>query len=164
MPRSAPRAHADTDAIADRLHSIAIHLLRRVRAEDVHMGLSAPRASALSVLVYRGPLRLSALAALEQVRGPTMTRTVNALVQAGLAKRSADRDDARASVIAVTPAGRKLLDDGRRRRVRVLATLLQALPPRERKTVRDAVTLLEARVEVPRTPRLGTPSRAHAGD
>ena len=47
-----------TDAVADRLHSAAIHLLRRVRVEDTASGLTAPRLSALSVIVFGGPLTL----------------------------------------------------------------------------------------------------------
>ena len=40
------------------------------------MGLTGPRASALSVLVFRGPLTMSQLAEAEQVRRPTITRLV----------------------------------------------------------------------------------------
>ena len=52
---------------ADRLHSAAIHLLRSLRVEDQVSGLSGPRLSALSVIVFGGPLPMSALAAAEQV-------------------------------------------------------------------------------------------------
>ena len=62
--------------IADKLHSAAIHLLRRLRAEDDAIGLSAPRLSALSVVVFAGPLTLSELAAAEQVRLPTISRLI----------------------------------------------------------------------------------------
>ena len=48
----------DAEVIADRLHSAAIHLLRRLRREDATSGLSAPRLSALSVIVFGGPLTL----------------------------------------------------------------------------------------------------------
>ena len=41
---------------ADRLHSAAIHLLRRVSREDAGSGVSPPRLSALSVLVFAGPV------------------------------------------------------------------------------------------------------------
>src|ERR671933_1067936 len=74
-------------ATADRLHSAAIHLLRRVRRQDDASGLTAPRLSALSVIVFGGPLTLGALAAAEQVRPPTMTRIVQALEEAGLVVR-----------------------------------------------------------------------------
>jgi hypothetical protein len=41
--------------LAQQLHSVAIHLLRRLRRSDDQMGLSGPRASALSVLVFGRP-------------------------------------------------------------------------------------------------------------
>jgi len=52
-------------ALADRLHSLAIHLLRRVKRGDDAAGLSAPRLSALSVVIYRGPISLTELAKAE---------------------------------------------------------------------------------------------------
>ena len=52
----------DAERTADRLHSAAIHLLRRLRREDAATGLSAPRLSALSVVVFGGPLTLGELA------------------------------------------------------------------------------------------------------
>ncbi len=147
---SRTRPHApEAAAVADRLHAIAIHLLRRVRAEDVGIGLTGPRASALSVLVYRGPISISALAALEQVRAPTMSRAVAALVKAGLARSARDRDDGRVHLLWATPKGQRLLEEGRRRRVRALAILLERLPARDRRTIHRAVRLLEAVVQVP---------------
>src|SRR5690242_18729709 len=81
--------------VADRLHSAAIHLLRRVRREDAGAGLSAPQLSALSVLVFRGSLTLGELAHAEQVRPPTITRIVADLEAAGLATRAARESDRR---------------------------------------------------------------------
>ena len=83
-----PSAVSDTvrserHVLADRLHSLAIHLLRRIRRGDDAAGLSAPRLSALSVIIYRGPISLTELAKAEGVTAPTMTRLVQALVRAG---------------------------------------------------------------------------------
>jgi len=44
----------DVAAVADRLHSAAIHLLRRVRKQDAASGEGPARLSALSVLVFGG--------------------------------------------------------------------------------------------------------------
>src|SRR5687768_18394616 len=60
--------------VADALHSAAIHLLRGVRKEDVQTGVGPARLSALSVLVFAGPMRLTDLARIEQVKPPTMTK------------------------------------------------------------------------------------------
>src|SRR3954471_8072495 len=111
-PRQAPPART----VADRLHSAAIHLLRRLRVEDRAMGLTAPRASALSVLVFRGPVTMSALADMEQVRRPTMTRLVDGLERRGLVRRVSHAEDGRVQLVDATAAGKRLLQKGRARR------------------------------------------------
>src|SRR5207248_10734714 len=65
--------------VADRLHSTAIHLLRRVRKQDVAIGQCPARLSALSVLVFGGPKTLGELAVAEQVKPPTMSCIVAGL-------------------------------------------------------------------------------------
>jgi len=129
-------------ATADRLHSAAIRLLRRLRTEDERTGLSAPRLSALSVVVFRGPLTLSALAAAEQVRPPTITRLVQQLERDGLLERLPDPGDRRVTRVAATPAGRRLLAQGRERRVQRLAADIARLSARDRQTLRRALDVL----------------------
>ena len=129
---------------ADRLHSAAIHLLRRLRREDARWGLSAPRLSALSVLVFGGrALTLGELAAAEQVKPPSMTRLVSALEAQGLVTRDGDPDDGRVIRIRATPNGRSLLARGRVARVAALTAELRALPPTERETLAAGVAVLE---------------------
>lgn len=143
----ARRASAKADPLeetADRLHAAAIHLLRRARHEDEAAGLGPARLSALSVVVFGGPIRVTALARAEQVRAPTMTPIVAALERDGLLTRAADASDARAVVLRATPKGRRLLAEGRRRRVRRLAADLRALDRDERRTVRAAADVLLA--------------------
>lgn len=77
----------ESQDLADQIHSVSIHLLRKLRREDRGSGLSAPRLSALSVIVFAGPVTLGALATAEQVRPPTMTRIVNALEAQDLVTR-----------------------------------------------------------------------------
>lgn len=144
MPTPPPCQPTAVDvATADRLHSAAIRLLRRLRAVDGTSGLSAPRLSALSVIVFRGPLRLSALAAAEQVRPPTITRLVQELERAGLVERLPDAADRRVTRIRATGKGKRLLDAGRRRRVQLLASELARLAPRERELLGRATDLLD---------------------
>lgn len=136
-------------ALAEQLHSVAIHLLRRLRRTDDQMGLSGPRASALSVLVFGGPTSLAQLAKAEQVKPPTMARLVDALEAAGLARREVDENDLRAVRICATPKGRKLLLEGRARRLHQLVQLLDDASPAERATLASAVTTLERLVKQP---------------
>jgi DNA-binding MarR family transcriptional regulator len=129
--------------VADRLHSAAIHVLRRLRLEDAASGLTAPRLSALSVVVFGGPLTLGALAAAEQVRPPTMTRIVAALERAGLVTRQPDPGDRRQIAISATPTGRRLLEEGRARRTASLTKRLAALPADELANLARAAALVE---------------------
>lgn len=131
------------EAVADALHSAAIRLLRGVRKEDVRSGLGPARLSALSVLVFAGPMRLSDLARIEQVRPPTMTKVVAGLEARGLVKRRADAEDARAVRLEATARGTKLLQEGRRRRVARLAKGLQGLSPDELSLVGRATVIIE---------------------
>ena len=142
MPRRATPDRS-LESLADRLHSAAIHLLRRVRRVDADTGLSPARLSALSVVVFAGPLRISDLARAEQVRTPTMTPIVAALEGAGLITREADEQDARAAILRATAAGRALMAAGRARRVAALAGELRRLPAADREVLRRAAGLME---------------------
>lgn len=128
---------------ADRLHSVAIHILRRLRRVDSASGLSAPRLSALSVVVFAGPLTLGDLADAEQVRRPTMTRLVQALLRAGYVRRLRDARDGRVVRIAATARGERVMRDGRERRVRMLEALLRELPAADRAALKRALRALE---------------------
>ena len=128
---------------ADRLHSVAIHMLRRLRRVDAASGLSAPRLSALSVVVFAGPLTIGALAEAEQVRRPTMTRLVHALQRAGYVRRRRDARDGRLVRIVATARGVRVMRAGRARRVRMLADLLTGIPGAERAALRRSVVALE---------------------
>jgi len=102
-------ATREIEQLASRLHSASIHLLRHVRKADTATGEGPARLSALSVLVFAGPMTLGRLAAAEQVKPPTMTRIAAGLEKSGLAQRVSDAADARRVTIAATAKGRQLL-------------------------------------------------------
>jgi DNA-binding MarR family transcriptional regulator len=133
----------NSQKIADQLHSAAIHLLRKLRKEDEGSGLNAPRLSALSVIVFGGPITLGDLAAAEQVRPPTMTRIVNALEEQGLVLKKQNTNDGRSTLLSATPAGKKLLMEGRARRVQALAKQIAALSHKQRAALQEAAEILK---------------------
>ena len=139
-------AQPQIEETATRLHAVAIKLLRMVRREDDATGMTAPRLSALSVLVYGRPLSLADLAAAEQVRPPTMSRIVDFLVAEGMVTREPAPGDRRSVRIAATDKGRKLMEAGRDRRVRVIVERLHALAPSERRALERGVEVLERAV------------------
>jgi DNA-binding MarR family transcriptional regulator len=115
------------EEVGRSLHSNAIHLLRDVRTEDSAMGIGPAQASALSVVVFGGPLSLNALAEAEQVKPPTMSRVVEALVKEGLVRREVNRDDRRSVIISSTDKGTRVIHEGRSRREKRLIKLLSQL-------------------------------------
>src|SRR5579859_7559694 len=129
--------------LADRLHSTAIHLLRRVRVEDAATGIAPARLSALSVLVFGGAMSLNELAKAEQVRPPTMSRIVDALESAGLIRRTVNQQDRRAVVLEATEKGTAILWQGRKRRVKFLAKHLSRLSEAERRQIEGAVQAIQ---------------------
>jgi len=146
VARQAPARTART--IADRLHSAAIHLLRRLRVEDKAIGLTGPRASALSVIVFRGPIAMGALADAEQVRAPTITRLVDGLERRGLVRRVTDSADGRVQLVDATAAGKRLLQKGRARRVERLTQGVVQLSRDDQQVLARAAHLMEESVLV----------------
>ena len=151
-------------ALADKLHSAAIHLLRQLRKEDDATGLSAPRLSALSVVVFGGPLTLGQLASAEQVKPPTMTRIVTGLEKDGLVKRLGDASDRRLTRIQATAKGRQVLMAGRARRVERLAAAVRRLDASRLAELARGAQLLEGIVASMRGRAESDPRRERVAD
>jgi DNA-binding MarR family transcriptional regulator len=126
--------------VAGRLHGAAIRLLRHVRKEDAASGIPGAQLSVLSVLVFAGPQTLGALAKAEQVKPPTMSQLVASLERSGLAQRRPL--DRRSILVSVTPKGRRLLEEGRRRRLARLGKALAGLAPAKLALLDEAAELM----------------------
>ena len=133
--------------IADRLHSAAIHLLRRVRKQDVATGEGPARLSALSVLVFGGGKTLKDLAAAEQVKPPTMSRIVAGLRRSRLVEITSDPEDRRRMRISATAKGKRRLEKGRELRINYLAAQLERLTADELTRLGEAVEILRRLLE-----------------
>ena len=139
MPKT---ANAREREVANRLHSAAIHLLRRARRTDPLTGVSPAQLSALSVLMS-GPKTLSDLAAAEQVRAPTMSRLVSGMERAGVARKVTDREDGRVVRVHATAKGLRALTRGRAMRIEAIEALLSELGRDDLETVERAVETIE---------------------
>ena len=131
------------EELAARVHSAALHLLRRLAQDDRATGVSAPRLSALSVLVFGGPRTIGELAGIEGVTPPTMTRLVAAMVADGLIDRREDPADRRVVRVQASATGRSLLLAGRDRRVATLAAMVKPLTAKERRRLDAAAATIE---------------------
>jgi DNA-binding MarR family transcriptional regulator len=141
-----PAGLADTrvNRVANRFHSAAIHLLRRARAVDRASGLTAERLSLLSVLAYAGPMTVSGLAEAEQVSRPAISRSLKSLQRLGLARTERGTADRRQVRVRATAKGRRLMEEGRKRRLSRIAADLADLDDGEIAALEEAVRVLEA--------------------
>jgi DNA-binding MarR family transcriptional regulator len=134
------------DAIAGRLRISATRLARRLR-QEAQTGLSPSQLSALTTVDRHGPLTLGALAEIERVAPPSVTRVVAKLEEDGLVTRRRDEDDRRVTRVVVTTKGRNLLTASRRRKTNWLTTRLGELDANDRARLADALDVLDELTE-----------------
>jgi DNA-binding MarR family transcriptional regulator len=143
MVASPPVADPDEAlGLADRLHSAAIHLLRRLRRTDPMTGVSAAQLSALSVLMS-GRRTIGELAAAEQVRPPTISRLIRQMEADGLVGRERDATDQRVVWIHSTDSGQRILARGRELRVSALAREIAALEAGDRRALAAGLAVID---------------------
>lgn len=115
---------------------------RRIRAERGEAGLTDPQFTVLAWLTKEGPLTPGQLAERERIQPPSMTRTVNGLVELDLVAKTEHPTDGRQVVVSLTSAGVAEVDETRRRRDAWLADRLRQMTKDERALLADAAELL----------------------
>ncbi|ALG86437.1 MarR family winged helix-turn-helix transcriptional regulator [Gordonia phthalatica] len=104
--------------------------------------LTAAQASALSVLVDHGPMRMGELAERESVRMPTATALVDGLLREGLVTREPDPTDRRAVVVATTDKAAALIRNIRTSRDDTVIRTLETLSDEHRAALMAALPAL----------------------
>jgi DNA-binding MarR family transcriptional regulator len=132
--------------LAVRLRLAIARTARRLR-QQAGEELSPSQAAALATIDRHGPLTPSELATRERIKRPTATRVIARLEESGLVDRTRDPEDGRSSLVAITPAGRELLDRVRTRKDAYLSRRLRELTPDERATLDRAAAILERLLE-----------------
>jgi DNA-binding MarR family transcriptional regulator len=143
MPSVEQIARTDT-GLASALRISVARLSRRLRNQrDPQNELSVGQLSVLGALFRNGACSVGELAAQERVQPPSMTRTVNCLVEGGYVVRQPHPTDGRQVVVALSETGSKTLAKDRQRRDAWLALRLRELTPEERAVLRQAAPILE---------------------
>ena len=132
--------------LAVRLRLAITRTSRRLR-QEAGPGLSPTLTAALATVDRHGPLTPSELAARERVQRPTATRLVSRLEELRLLQRAADPLDRRSSLLSVTPEGRELLGEMRKRKTAYLAHRIEGLEREDRATLDRAAAILERLLE-----------------
>ena len=125
-------------ALGEALFGLAVVAVRRRPRE-----ISLTSASTMSTLSRTGPLRLTALAAIEGVAQPSMTSLVTGLEKAGLVERRPDPGDGRVVLVALTDAGREHLRVRRRTGAEWFAGLVDQLSTADAAALAAALPELE---------------------
>jgi DNA-binding MarR family transcriptional regulator len=136
----------ETDAgahLASAFRIAVMRLSRRLRSERSDETLGLSQLSALATLIRNGPLSPTALAELERIQPPSMTRVITVLEERGLLERAPHPTDGRQSVIAITEAGRAIVLEDRRRRAAWLAQRFATLSPEEQQQIANALPIIE---------------------
>lgn len=131
-----------SEELEDDLRIAIMRLSRRLRAERAGDDVTDGQLSVLFVLWREGSQTLSSLADHERITPPSMNRTVNALVDAGLATRTSSPDDGRKVLIQATEAGLEIARETKRRRVAWFARQLDTLTPDQRASIDAATPIL----------------------
>ena len=117
-------------------------LARRIRSMQGDESVTEGQRSVLFALSNEGPQTLGSLSEHERVTPPSMNRTINALIEAGLVTRVSATDDARKVIIDLSDAGRTFIRDTKRKRDAWFTKRLAALTPAERAVIGEAAPLL----------------------
>ncbi len=128
--------------VADRLRLSTTRLARLLRQQSDY-DLTPTQLAALATLHRCGPVPVGTLAEVEQVSAPTATKVVGRLHAAGLVDRQPDPADRRVSLVALTPAGERLLAEIRDRKTAWLTQRLDRLPAEELRCLVEALDVLE---------------------
>jgi len=151
-PTAPPAAgtSASRHGIAELSHDFRMangRLARRLRQEKAENELTGGQFSALGTLFVEGPLTLGELSEHECVTPPSMNRTVNALVEAGLVQRDGSVDDGRKVVLTATEEGLALMRETRKRRDAWLSQRIIKLTPEQRRVLADATVIMKELAE-----------------
>jgi DNA-binding MarR family transcriptional regulator len=141
----APVEESDDQAaqLASAFRIAVMRLTRRLASARSDDSLGLSRLSALSTVLRHGPLCPTALAELERVQPPSITRVIVALEARGLVTRHPHPSDRRQTIISITDLGRSIVENDRQRRAAWLSLQLDQLTPEERAQLAEVLPILE---------------------
>lgn len=137
------RVDADDDEeLVSGLRIGVMRLARRLRHARGGDDLTLTQLSALGTLHRLGAQTIGELASADNVKPPSMTRTINCLEDVGLVSRGAHETDGRQVVVKLTAKAEAVLQEDRRRRDAWLKSHLAELTDADRELLRRVAPLL----------------------
>lgn len=152
-------------AFADGVGRLIPRMLRGLLAREQNAlsqgRVTVPQLSVLDYVAGAGHCTMGAIAAVFRMKPPTVTGTVDRLVQMGLLRRGHAEADRRTVVAAVTPKGRRVLAAYHGERRRTVAAMFDGVTPPDRARFLRTMQRAVERIEV--APAARTAGAARAG-
>lgn len=151
--RERPDLDVSPQGVIGRLHRVGVLLSDQLNAVYQRFGLSEGEFDVLAALRRAGdPFERAPgeLAAFTMVTTGAMTKRLDRLEAAGLLTRRPSAADGRGRVVALTPAGRALIDEAFAAHMRNEHRVLADLSPTEAAQLEELLTTWLARLEPPR--------------
>jgi DNA-binding MarR family transcriptional regulator len=126
------KAGPGTSALVDVVNLVTQILWSDLRRSNATIELTQ---WAMLRRIARGPCTMSELARHRGVSLPTISKSVEMLVRRGWVARGVDDDDRRQTIVRLTPGGRRVLADCRRRIEALLDRKLARLSAGERESL-----------------------------
>jgi DNA-binding MarR family transcriptional regulator len=126
------------------MRTVIGRMSRGLRRTDAGTELSPSQYDVLATIGFRGPVRLSDLAAFESINPTLLSRIVGKLEERELVSREQDADDRRVSHVSLTDKGRELHHRIRDERTDALSLALESLSAQERAVLLKALPVLES--------------------
>jgi DNA-binding MarR family transcriptional regulator len=142
MPSRRAAPAVDPHADAADLMQAAGALLRRVRAEAGHEGLSWSQAAAMGRLARTGSMTTAELARAEMVKPQSMGTLLAELEQDGLVQRQPHPTDGRQILFSLTEAGVATRRQRHTAKLEWLAAAIARLDDAEQRALVDAIALV----------------------
>jgi DNA-binding MarR family transcriptional regulator len=131
------------DMLLDQADRVTRRLQRGLECCDRALvgccGLTVAQSYALLTLQELGTATMNEFAAEMRLHGTTMTRMVDALIDKGLVKRSADAEDRRIVRVSLSSAGQEMATRLQESKRKLLSSALVDIPAGEREKVVEAL-------------------------
>ncbi len=134
--------------LATELRTTLGHLRRKLRQHGARDDLTSSQIAVILRLEKDGPATVSSLARAEGMRSQSMSVVIASLEEMGLVAGASDPNDGRKTLISLTKACKKSIEDRRAAKQDWLAKAIQQkLSPQEQKKVSSAIHLLARLIE-----------------
>lgn len=128
--------------LAQRLSIVTPMLNRFAHISSKEAGLRSPRDLFLLTLLSKHPVNQVHITKILEINAPTLSKQIDALVQAGLIERTTSEEDRRSQLLTITPVGSEKLVEFQDISKRRLKEILTAASDTELADINQAATVL----------------------